>query len=66
MVSGNVLFERKFIEQSSLLNLPISHHDSKSCLPQRLNQRTSCVATADFFNKIDPERHLATANIPNE
>ena len=23
---------------------------------QRLNQRTSCVATSDFFNKIDPKR----------
>jgi hypothetical protein len=50
MVSGNVPFERKLIKQSSLLDSPTSHHDSKSCLSQRLNQRISRVATADFFN----------------
>src|SRR5258707_3345326 len=59
MVSGNVPFERELIEQSSLLDLPMSHHDVQSCLSQRLNQRTSCVATADFFNKIGPKRTFA-------
>src|SRR6266404_3251750 len=54
VVSGNVPFERELIEQSSLFDLPMSHHDFQSCLSQRLNQRMSCVATADFFNKIDP------------
>src|SRR2546428_5638187 len=61
MVSGNVPFERELIEQSSLFDLPMSHHDFQSCLSQRLNQRTSCVATADFFNKIGPSRHFAAA-----
>jgi hypothetical protein len=32
----------------------MSHHDSQSCFSQRLNQRISTSATADFFNKIDP------------
>src|SRR5512145_3215703 len=38
MVSGNVPFERELIEQSSLFDLPMSHHDAQSCLSQRLNQ----------------------------
>jgi len=33
-----VPFERELIEQSSLLDLPMSHYDSKSRLSQRLNQ----------------------------
>jgi hypothetical protein len=36
-------------EQRSLLNLPMSHHDS-------ISQRSSPNATADFFNAIDPLR----------
>jgi hypothetical protein len=56
MVSGNMSFERELIEQSSLFDLPMSHHDSQSCLSQRLNHRTSRVATEDFFNKIGQER----------
>src|ERR1700689_4841181 len=56
MVSGNVPFERELIEQCSLFDLPMSHHDSKSCLSQRLNQRTLGVATANFFNRIDPKQ----------
>jgi hypothetical protein len=53
MVSRNVPFERELVEQSSLVELPMSHHDVQSCLSQRLNQRTSCVATTEFFNTID-------------
>jgi hypothetical protein len=34
----------------------MSHHDS--VLSPQLNQRVSSSATADFFNKIDPERTL--------
>jgi hypothetical protein len=49
-----VPLKRELIEQSSLFDLPMSHHDLQSCLSQRLNQRTSCVATADFFNTIGP------------
>jgi hypothetical protein len=49
----DVPFERELIEQRSLLDLPMSHHDLQSCLMQRLNQRTTCVATEDFFNRID-------------
>ena len=56
MVSWNVPFERELVEKNSLFDLPMSHHDSQSCFSQRLNQRTSCVATADFFNTIGPER----------
>src|SRR5262249_41956097 len=32
------------------------HHDSLSCFLQRLNQRTSSLATEDFFNKIGHKR----------
>jgi hypothetical protein len=38
MVGRNVPFERELIEQGSLFDLPMSHHDLQSCLPQRLNQ----------------------------
>jgi hypothetical protein len=34
----------------------MSHHDSQSCFSQRLNQRTSCIATEDFFNTIGAKR----------
>src|SRR5262249_51156322 len=60
MVTWNVPFERELIEQSSLFDLPMPHHDSQSCLSQRLNQGTSCVATEDFFNKIG---HLRTSRL---
>src|SRR5665213_1647557 len=56
MIGRNVSFERKLVEQSSLIDLPMSHHDLQSCLSQRLNQRISSRATADFFNKVDPKR----------
>ena len=46
----NMPFERELVEQSSLIDLPMSHHDP--ALSQRLNQRTSCVATTEFFNTI--------------
>src|SRR5262245_7841589 len=52
MVTWYVSFERELIKQRSLFDLPMPHHDSQSCLSQRLNQGTSCVATEDFFNKI--------------
>jgi hypothetical protein len=42
-----------------LFDLPMPHHDSQSCLSQRLNQGTSCVATEDFFNKIVHSRPFA-------
>src|SRR5580658_2990680 len=32
VVSRNVLFKRKLVEQRNLLDLPVSHHDSRSCL----------------------------------
>ena len=49
-------FKRELIEQSSLFDLPMSHHDLQSCLSQRLNQRISFRATADFFNRIGQKR----------
>ena len=52
MIRWNVLIQRELIEQRSLFDLPVSHHDLQSRLVQRLNQRTSCVATEDFFNTI--------------
>ena len=56
MIGRNVPFERELIEQSSLFDLPMSHHDLQSCLSQRLNQRISSRATADFFNRIGQKR----------
>src|ERR1700747_2946487 len=52
MIGRNVSLKRELIEQSSLLNLLMPHHDSVPS--RRLNQRISPSATADFFNKIDP------------
>jgi len=59
MIGRNVPFERELIEQSSLFDLPVSHHDS--ALSQRLNQPASTCATEDFFNKIG---HQATSSTP--
>jgi hypothetical protein len=42
------------------------HHDSQSCFSQRLNQRKSTSATADFFNKIGPGRRLLRDSITSE
>jgi hypothetical protein len=50
MIGRNVPLKRELIEQSSLLNLLMPHHDSVPS--RRLNQRISSSATADFFNKI--------------
>src|ERR1043165_5397537 len=57
MVSRNMSFERKLIEQSSLFDLPMSHHDSQSCFSQRLSQRISCLATEDFSTQSANNRH---------
>src|SRR5208282_1531792 len=62
MISGNVLFERELIKQSSLLDLPMSHHDSKPCLSQRLNQRMSRVATTDFLTQSAQRDRYCTAS----
>ena len=56
VVGGYMLLERKLIEQCSLFDLPMSHHDLQSCQLDRLNHCYICVATAAFFNKIDPKR----------
>jgi hypothetical protein len=32
MVSRNVPFERELVEQNSLVDLPMSHHDLQSCI----------------------------------
>ena len=63
MISWNMSFERELIKQRSLFDLPMSHHDSQSCFSQRLNQRNSSFATADFFNKIDPNRTSPRARV---
>jgi hypothetical protein len=52
MVGWDVPFKRELIEQRSLLDLPMPHHDLQSCQLDRLNHRYPCVATADFFNEI--------------
>jgi hypothetical protein len=54
--------QRKLIEQSSQFDLPMTHHDSLSCFWQRLNHRTSSIATTDFFNKIDRFRLFGCKN----
>src|ERR1700730_19401430 len=56
MIGRNVPLKRELIEQSSLFDLPVSHHDLQSCFSQRLNQRISSRATTDFFNTIGHER----------
>jgi hypothetical protein len=33
MISRNVSFERELIEQRSLVELSMSHHDLQSCIP---------------------------------
>src|ERR1700745_1409032 len=50
MIGRSVRLKRELIEQSSLLNLLMPHHDSVPS--RRLNQRISPSATADFFNQI--------------
>jgi hypothetical protein len=37
VVRGNMLFERELIEQRSLFDLPMPHHDLQSCQLDRLN-----------------------------
>src|SRR5262249_16372197 len=37
MVGGNMLFKRELIEQRSLFDLPMSHHDLQPCQLDRLN-----------------------------
>ncbi|HXB80332.1 MAG TPA: hypothetical protein VNX23_23465, partial [Bradyrhizobium sp.] len=54
MIGRNVPLKRELIEQSSLLNLLMPHHDSVPS--RRLNQRISPSATADLFNKIGTKR----------
>jgi len=66
MISWNMSFERELIKQRSLFDLPMSHHDSQSCFSQRLNQRNSSFATADFFNKIGPFRTSGPPSAPIE
>ena len=50
MIGRNVPFERKLIEQRSLFDLPMSHHDFQSCFSQRLNQRTSPASQLKTFS----------------
>ncbi|MGJ5132962.1 hypothetical protein, partial [Bradyrhizobium oligotrophicum] len=56
VVGWDVPFQRELIEQRSLFDLPMPHHDLQSCPLDRLNHRYLCVATADFFNEIGQER----------
>src|ERR1700747_3922093 len=59
MIGRNVSLKRKLIEQSSLLNLLMPHHDSVPS--RRLNQRISPSATANFFNKLSHHRTSGSA-----
>jgi hypothetical protein len=54
LIGRNVPLKRELIEQRSLLNPLMPHHDSVPF--QRLNQRSSFNATADFFNTIGQKR----------
>src|SRR5689334_11559412 len=60
VIGRNMPFQRELVEQSSLIDLPMSHHDS--ALSQRLNQRTSCVAITEFFNTIGQKQTCAPDN----
>jgi hypothetical protein len=62
MIGWYVPIERKLMEQHSLFDFPMSHHDSQSCFSQRLNQRTSCVATPTFSTESDPFGHRASSS----
>src|SRR6516162_7968965 len=59
MIRWNVLVQRELIEQRSLFDLPVSHHDLQSLPNAATESRTSCVATDDFFNTIC---HKQTSN----
>jgi hypothetical protein len=52
VVGRDMSFERELIEQRSLFDLPMAHHDLQSCQLDRLNHCYLCVATAAFFNRI--------------
>src|SRR4029077_145396 len=56
VVSGDMPLERELIEQRSLFDLPMPHHDLQSCQLDRLNHRYLCAATAAFFNTIGHNR----------
>src|SRR5262249_46175737 len=53
VVGGNMLLERELIEQRSLFDLPVPHHDLQSCQLDRLHHLSIYVATAAFFSEID-------------
>jgi hypothetical protein len=57
VVAGDMPLQRELIEQRSLFDLPMSHHDLQSCQLDRLNHRYLCVATAAFFNRIGQTRN---------
>jgi hypothetical protein len=61
MIGRNMLLKRELIEQRSLLDLLMSHHERQSCRSTGLNYSSSCVATADFFNAIGHKRRLSSA-----
>ena len=56
MIGRNVPFERELIEQRSLFDLPMSHHDLQSCLLQRLNPNCSSMTS---LRQIEANRHNA-------
>jgi hypothetical protein len=66
MIGWYVPIERKLIEQRSLFDFSMSHHDSQSCFSQRLNQRTSCVATPTFSTESASSGHGHLAARPTE
>jgi hypothetical protein len=45
-----MLLKRELVEQCSLFDLPMPHHDLQSCQLDRLNHCYLCVAT-DAFNR---------------
>jgi hypothetical protein len=64
VVRGNMLFERELIEQRSLFDLPMSHHDLQSCQLDRLNHRSLCAQQPPFSTESAPSSGLGMSAIP--
>jgi hypothetical protein len=56
MVDWHMLLERELVKQSTLIDLPLTHHHLHSSFVTGVNQQNNPAATSDFFNRIDPKR----------
>jgi hypothetical protein len=60
-----MLLERELVKKCSLFDLPVPHHDFQPRQLDGLNHRCLCVATAPFFNKIDPKQARSAGWYPS-